>query len=863
MLLTVVGSGTGAAVYSMQKYNSYTRELTNPADKIQQDLGPAILYDRDGHQLYEFEDKETGLREPVPLDAISPWVVKATIATEDPDFRTNNGVNQKGLLRAACENLHLCSTASVQTTGGSGITQQLVKLLFEPPEVAQQRTVDRKLKEAALAVELTKRYNKDQILEWYLNTIFYANRANGIGAAAKVYFGIKAANLDLAQASMLAGIPASPGDYDPISNYTRAKVRQGQVLDLMVKHGQSSQDEADQARAEDLQLHEQTTVIGQPHWVGFMTDYVRNHCKELVPDCKSGDQALYHMGLRITTTLDSQLTDKATQLTDKRIAEYEKASCGCHNGAAMVIDNNKGQILAMVGSRDYYREDIHGKNNNALAEYQPGSALKPLIYLSTFLKGWSAGTVINDTQKCYPNPPETKPFCPSGPTTSYNGPVPVRTAIGSSLNSPAVQAAEFATVPYVIENAHKMGISTMPDPSGYGVSIATGGSSVTLYDMTYMYSVFANNGEMRGLKVADPKPGYRKIDPIAILYVEDRYGKVLYQFTEPDREQVVPAPYAYEITDIISDDNAKKLIYSPGTFNIKDHWPVAAKTGTQQGETINGIRATWNFGYIPDITVGAWVGNSDGSFVTNITSASSSLLVWKDIMEYAIDKYGVTKKNFTVPPGIAKGLPVPPGSRLTGCGIQPDIYVVGQPVAGPPIINGAKDCKLNSTPAPAASSTATAAPAATSQSQPTPAPVNAAPINAAPVTVTSPAGQPTAVAPSRRPVLPVATRPGQPAEPPPQATEPPAPEPAPATVPPPAAPAIPATPAAPVAPAAPPPVQAPPPVAPAVPPVQAPPVAQPPVVQPPPATQPPPPALRCPPGLQVPANVRAEVCGPA
>ena len=249
LVLAVLGVAAGAAVYSLQRYNQYTKDLRNPADIISKDQGPAIIYDRDGNQLYEFEDKETGLREPVPLDAISPWLVKATIATEDPDFRTNRGVNERGLIRAACENLHLCSTQSAQTTGGSGITQQLVKLLFEPPEEQAKRSVDRKLKEAAMAVELTKRYNKDQILEWYLNTIFYANRANGIGAAAHIYFNKKAADLDLAESALLAGIPASPGDYDPITHFTRAKDRQAQVLDLMVKHGQITQDEADQAQA--------------------------------------------------------------------------------------------------------------------------------------------------------------------------------------------------------------------------------------------------------------------------------------------------------------------------------------------------------------------------------------------------------------------------------------------------------------------------------------------------------------------------------------------------------------------------------------------------------------------------------------
>lgn len=811
-LLLGLGAGAGAGAYSLQKYNDYTKTLTNPADKVQQDQGPAILYDRNGNQLYEFEDKQTGLREPVPLDAISPWVVRATIATEDPDFRTNNGVNQRGLLRAACENLHLCSTASSQATGGSGITQQLVKLLFETPEEAAKRSVDRKLREAALAVEVTKRYNKDQILEWYLNTIYYANRANGIGAAAKVYFGKKVSDLDLAQASLLAGIPASPGDYDPIAHYTRAKERQAQVLKLMVQHGQATQEEADLAAAEPLDLKEQTTAIREPHWVNFMTDYIQQHCKELIPDCKTGDEALYHMGLRITTTLDSDLTDQATTITDQEIAALEdpkKGNCQCHNGAVVVIDNNSGQILAMVGSRDYYREDIQGKNNNTLAEYQPGSALKPIIYLSTFLKGWSPGTVILDGAKCYPNPPEPKPFCPSGPTTTFNGPEPVRIALGSSLNSPAVQAADFSTVPFVIETAHKMGINTMPDASQFGPSIATGGSQVTLYDMTYMYSTLANNGEMRGLKLQEPKPGYRKVDPVAVLKIEDRYGKLLYQFTEPSRDQVEPAPYVYEITDIIKDDTAKRLIYSPHLFDLRDGRPIAAKTGTQQGETLSGVRATWNFGYIPDITVGAWVGNSDGSFVNpNVLSATSSLFVWKKVMQLAVDKYNIPKKDFVVPAGIVKGVPAV-GSRLVGCGLQPDIYVQGQPVSGPPLVAGAKDCRLTGTPGP--TQTTVAAPpsvtprSATAGSTPRPrlflTPV--VPGQVTPPTVPSPADIP-AVSPPPGPA-PLATAP------PPQA---------------------------------PPPLQ-PQPVAPAAPPPQAP-------------TQAP---LRCPPGLVVPAAIRDQVCG--
>jgi membrane peptidoglycan carboxypeptidase len=291
-----------------------------------------------------------------------------------------------------------------------------------------------------------------------------------------------------------------------------------------------------------------------------------------------------------------------------------------------------------------------------------------------------------------------------------------------------------------------------------------------------------------------------------VLKVEDRTGKLLYQFREPDRDQVVPAPYAYEITDIIADDSAKRLTYSPGLFNLRDRRPIAAKTGTQQGETINGVRATWNFGFVPDLTVGVWVGNSDGSFVNpNLLSATSSLNVWKDVMQYAVDKYQIPSKPFTIPPGIAKGMPIPPGSRLVGCGLQPDIYVVGQTVSGPPVTNG-RECMVTGTPGPS--------PSATQAQSPTP-------------------GRPTAT-----PTVPVSGTPpdgsgGQPAEAPtPRGAAPLGSPPTPYIPPPPPTPAIPQP-------------------QPAAPPPQAPAPA-------PAATQP---TLRCPPGLVVPTAVRDQICG--
>ena len=463
----------------------------------------------------------------------------------------------------------------------------------------------------------------------------------------------------------------------------------------------------------------------------------------------------------------------------------------------------------MVGSRDYYRSDIHGEVNNTLAVYQPGSALKPAVYLAAFLKGWSPGTLIDDTKVCYPN--GATPFCPSGPTLQHVGPLPARVALGSSMNSPAVQTAAFDTVQGVLDVAHRMGIDTMPDAAQFGVAIATGGSQVTLYDMTYMYSTIANNGDMRGLRIANPKPGYRQVDPVAVLAITDRTGTPIYQFRSPDHFQAEPAPYVYEISNILQDDAAKHLTYSPGLFDIGDHRPIAAKTGTQQGETVSGVRATWNFGYIPDLTVGVWVGNADGAFENpNLLSATSSLMVWKDIMKLAVQLYHIPPKNFVVPAGIARGLPTPPGVRLVGCGIQPDIYVVGQPIAGPPLIPGRQACSLNAaaTPAPLTAGAATGGPVhgnATGSS--------------GPGVVPSPAG--TVVGPASDPVPTRAaiSAPTQaPASVPAVATR--------ASVPPPGT------------------------------------VTQPaPSLQPPPVSAPTAPRLRCPPGLRLPPGVaRASVC---
>ncbi|MBI2760757.1 MAG: transglycosylase domain-containing protein [Chloroflexi bacterium] len=660
-LAVIAAAITTGGMVLFAGYSTLSNELPNNpgAALASQNLGPAKIFDRKGKLLYEFEDEIEGLRNPVRLDEISDFVKKATIATEDNSFYDNPGVNVRGLARAGVENFDYFvgrDASDIKGSGGSSITQQLVKNVFIPLEERSERSLERKLKETVLALELTRKYSKDQILEWYLNQIPYGNRANGIGAAARRYFNTTAAKLTLAQAAMLAGLPQSPSTYDPYQHLEAAITRQYQVLDLMVKDGQITPAEAEAAKQEKLEFQTQNVSLLAPHWVFYVRDLAIN---------QFGIDLFRGGGLNIYTTLDMDLQAKAEQIVEEKIAFYESpkgGSCECHNASLVAIDNNTGQILAMVGSRNYWDPAIEGENNNAIAIKQPGSAFKPVVYLSAFMKqgdGWNPGTTIYDQPTKFISRIDGSRrefFTPVGPTSRYLGPLSARDSLGSSMNTAAVKAAGFAGVDEVIDVAHKVGITSLDDRENYGVSIATGGANLTLLDLTFAYSTIANNGEMRGAPAIKPPAGHRKIDPAAILRVVDGNNSVLYEFRDPRREQVVPAGNAYQITDILKDNNAKRHTYNAPEiqFGMPDKRPVAAKTGTQQGpKNIKDVLATWNFGYVPDLTVGVWVGNANNALVNpNLTSASSSLLIWKEFMTAAIQMLNIPPKEFPVPPDI-------------------------------------------------------------------------------------------------------------------------------------------------------------------------------------------------------------------
>jgi len=648
--LFVAGAIT-AVVGGVAVYQIYSRDLLPPDQVLaQQSSGGAKIYDRNGRLLYEFVDDLSGLRDPVPLSEVSPYLIDATIATEDSSFYSNPGVNVKGLIRAAYENFLPGRLGLLQGTGGSSITQQLVKNVYIPEEERSERSISRKLKETVYAVELTRRYSKDQILEWYLNQIPYGGLYNGVEAASQGYFGKSARDLTLAEAALLAGIPASPARYEPVNNPEAALERRAQVLDLMLARGKITLLEAYTAKLEPLKLAPQRFPIQAPH---FVLDYVQPQLEQLL-----GRAALYRGGLSVTTTLDLDLEQKAEAALEKWISEFEETSNG-HNGAMVAIAPNTGEILAYVGSRDYFRDDILGRNDMALAENSPGSSFKPFTYLTAFTQlGWGPGTLVLDTPISYPNPDGTI-FTPRNPSGDFKGPITIREALGASLNVPAFKVAMAAGVDNIVTTAKRMGITTLT--GSYGPSITIGGVDVNVLDMTFGYSVFANDGVMKGMpSILGLPEGNRPLDPIAILKVENSKGEVVF---EPDRqeERVAPAAQTYLVTNILSDPQAQCATFGCGGLSIGR--TAAMKTGTSEPyENSHAIGDTWALGYTPDLAAGVWAGNADNSPMVNITSTSISWRALRDFMQAALE--GVPDKAFERPDGVVTATVCVPSGKL-------------------------------------------------------------------------------------------------------------------------------------------------------------------------------------------------------
>src|SRR5438067_30532 len=609
----------------MGLYAYFARDLPDPGTLAHRQLfQTARVLDRNGKLLQELNDPQGGRRTLVSLKDIPKVAQQATIAAEDASFYDNPGLAIRAVVRATYQWIR---TGTPQS-GASTITQQLVKNTLLGPE----QTAERKIKEAFLALELTRRYSKDQILEMYMNEISYGNRAYGIEAAAETYFGKPARDLSLADASLLAGLPQAPSYYDPYTNMPAAKDRQTYVLDQMVRTGAITPEQHDSARSAPLTLIPTSQVGAQeaPHFVSYVRQMVEQ---------QFGTEALFREGLQITTSLDLDLQHLAEKSATDHIAALRQRNAT--NAALVAIQPSSGEVLAMLGSVDFNDPKISGQVNVALSLRQPGSTLKPFTYVTAFGKGWNPTTMLWDIPTTFPGG-----YKPNDFDNKFPGPLSVRDALAQSRNIPAVEALQFVSVPEMLSTAHRFGIEDLRQPDRYGLSVTLGGGEVKLLDLTYAYSVFANGGQQIGLeKPADQKEnGFRQFDPVSILKVTDASGKVLYE-NKQGGTQIEDPRLVYQITSILSDDKARQPTYGANSPLLLPNRPAAVKTGTTDQ-----YRDSWVVGYTPDLVTGVWVGNSDNTPMKDILGVAGAGQIWHAFMVGALDGRPVTA--FMAPQGV-------------------------------------------------------------------------------------------------------------------------------------------------------------------------------------------------------------------
>jgi 1A family penicillin-binding protein len=633
LLFVMVIMGLCLASLALYEYYSIASSLPSVSDLQQRtsQFETTRILDRNGNLLYEIVDPNAGRRTYVPLARISPTLVAATVATEDKDFYSHPGYDTFAIARALWQNYVSGETVS----GASTITQQMARSILLSPSERAQRTYLRKAREILLAAEITRRYSKDEILEIYLNEIYYGNLAYGIQAAAETYFGARAENLTLAQSAFLAGLPQSPSVYDIHTNREATLRRNQQVLSLMLAasyeqgciHVSNSEqpvcmDAAAAAQAavemRDYNFPSPTFNMRFPHWV----NYVRSQL-ELQPNYDA--QSFYRAGWTVQTTLDPTLQEQAQQMVTSQVAAL--AENNAHDGALVAVKPATGEILAMVGSADYYNEAISGQVNMAVSTTrQPGSSMKPINYVAAFEKGWTPATLIWDVPSEFPpsgdpNDPR-EPYKPNNYDNKFHGPVTVRTALSNSFNVPAVKTLQFVGVygdGSMVEMAKRMGDTSLTRDD-YGLALTLGGGDVSLLEMVGAYAIFANNGV--------------KVPPVSILKITDFQGNVIYEYSPPQGERVIRAEHAYLITSILSDNEARSWMFGHNSaLNLS--FPVAAKTGTTDD-----FRDNWTMGYTPDLVTGVWIGNADYTPMVHTTGTSGAAPIWSQFMEAAAPYVG-------------------------------------------------------------------------------------------------------------------------------------------------------------------------------------------------------------------------------
>ncbi len=660
VLILVLLGGAALTLAALAVFIVFARNLPNPSNLEDRTVTESTkIYDRTGQIiLYDIHGEER--RTIIPFNEIPGVVKDATIVAEDRDFYKHRGIDFKAIVRAFLSNL---TSDSLQ--GGSTITQQFVKKSI----LSDERTLTRKIKEAILALELERRYSKDEILNFYLNQIPYGSNAYGIEAAAQTFFSKKANDLTLSEAVLLASLPKATSYYSPYGEHRDELItRQHNILNKMAELNYISSAEAERAKKQTLNFSKIKSGIQAPHFVF----YVKNLVEE-----KYGEEYVAKAGLKVITTLDWDLQNIAETAVAAGADRNDKV--GAHNAALTALDPKTGQVLVMVGSRDYFKDPVpagcepgvncqfEGNVNVVTRLRQPGSAFKPFVYATAFKKGYTDKTILFDIPTQFdtgcnplgqPQSVGTKCYSPRNFDFKFRGPVTARVALANSLNVPAVQMLYLAGVEDSINTAEDMGLTTLKDRSRFGLSLVLGGGEIKLLELASAFGVLATEGVRHA--------------PVSILRIENSKGEVLEEFKD-EPSQVLDPEISRLVTNILSDNNARIPIFGPRSPLFFEGRPVAAKTGTT-----NEFRDGWTLGYTPSLVAGVWVGNNDNIPIKQEPGVYVAAPIWRDFMTQAFEKLNLVPESCT-PPQIKEVVkPILNGEYIINGEIHSTLYYINR-----------------------------------------------------------------------------------------------------------------------------------------------------------------------------------------
>lgn len=612
-----------AAIGLIFVFTAFSSTLPSPTRLTNRSIEQSTkIFDRNGELLYSVFDSKN--RTLVTLSQVTPHLIHATLATEDGDFYYHQGIDPIGTFRGIFVTI---TTRGKQ--GGSTLTQQVAKNAL----LTSDRTLTRKVKDIVLALQIERSYSKDEILQMYLNEVPYGGTTWGVEAAAKTYFGKSASELNLAESALIAGLPQSPTRYSPFRDPEAAKERQRYVLYLMHERGWVSPDgqrqyisdeEYNQALEAPLNYIEFEGTFRAPHFVMYVLNLLRE---------RYGDEMVESGGLQVKTSLDVKLYEEYQKIVQEEVAKA--ASLDVSNAGLVAIDPQTREILAMVGSIDYFNDEIDGQFNVALGKRQPGSTLKPITYLAGLLQGYTASTLMYDVYTQFDTGEGQEKYDPQNyGGWGYRGPIQLRYALANSVNVTAVKMLDLVGIPSMVKLANDLGVKSLYyDPSKHGLALTLGGGEVTLLDLTSGYASLAAKGIYR--------------DSVAILEVKDYTGKLLEKHGGSEGKRVVDERYVYIISNILSDNNARAAAFGTGSQLYIPNHKVAVKTGTS-----NDLKDNWTVGYTKDIAIGVWVGNNDGKQMNNrlASGLTGAAPIWHRAMVYYLQDH--PHEAFEKPEGI-------------------------------------------------------------------------------------------------------------------------------------------------------------------------------------------------------------------